>query len=245
MQPLPRHSQAGFATGRTHHPQDIQSLVGRAALHEIFAARPADATAASCFALGLIKPGRLLWVRQEMAQVEAGALYPPGLATVGLDPAQVVLLTLRDAQSVLQAGLEAARSKGLSAAIMELWGPARAYTLTASRKLVLAAKASGLTLYLIQHAAEGLPSAAETRWQVRRLPSHILTGHAPGAPAFEVRLLRQRSGARSGQVWSVEWNHERRCFENWRAPAPISAPPLFKPVVLRPVFRKIPLRKAA
>lgn len=233
-----------------HEPADekpprLDGFVAHGALHEVFAARPADAAAATCFALGLLKPRRLFWLRQELVQVESGALYAPGLATLGLDPAQVVIVTLRDALSVLQAGLEVARTRGLPAGIIELWGAAKPYTLTASRKLVLAAKASGITLCMINHAVEPAPSAAETRWQVKRLPSQNLAGQAPGIPALEATLLRHRSNARAGQVWSVEWNNEKRCFETRGQASFASTPPLPEPVVSLPAIRKTPLHKAA
>jgi protein ImuA len=224
---------------------EFDSLVARGALHEVFSARPADAAVTACFTLGLVKPGRLIWLRHELAQMENGALYAPGLASLGHDPSQVIFLVLRDAQSILQAGLEAVRTNGLSAVVIELWGMIKVYDLTASRKLALAAKKSGIKLFVITHAAEPLPSAAETRWQVKRLSSRVLEGHAPGLPALEATLLRHRAGAHTGQAWSVEWNNEKRRFEPWRKAGPANAAPLLKPMVSLPQFRKIPFHKAA
>lgn len=228
----------------TPKPVGFEGLLTRGALHEVFSATPADALAATCFALASLKPQRLLWARQDMAQVELGAPYGPGLSALGFDPSAITLVHLRDAQSVLQAGLEAARTKGLSSAIIELWGAVRPYDLTASRKLVLAAKASGVTLCVLNHAAQPAPSAAETRWQVKRLPSRRLPANAPGQTAFNLYLLRHRNGGAAGQQWSVEWNHERFCFEE-RKGFSFAPTALFKPVVSIPPVRKLRLYKFA
>jgi protein ImuA len=225
-----------------HKASAFEALAAKAGLHEVFSASPADAAAATCLALGLFRPKRLLWARQELAQVEGGWLYPPGLAALGFDPGLITFMPLRDAAAVLQAGLETARSDGLSLVIMELWGPAKIYDLTASRKLALAARTSGVKLCLLRHAAEPVPSAAETRWQVKRLPSRLLAGRAPGPAGLEATLLRHRGSATPGQTWFVEWNHEQRCLAE-RKPFPLDAAPLFKPLAAVSGFRKLRLYK--
>lgn len=223
----------------------LEGVMAAGALHEIFPASAPDAAGAACFALGALKPQKLLWIRQDLARVEMGEIYPPGLFSLGFKPSSITLVPLRDTQSLLQAGLEAARCKGLSAAIIELWGQNKSYTLTASRKLMLAAKDSGTTLCIINHAAQPMPTAAETRWQVKRLVSRVWEANAPGYPAFEVTLLRNRATASAGQVWSVEWDYEHQCFKDKSAFGLNFKQTLFKPVVSLPGFRKIPLHKAA
>jgi protein ImuA len=91
--------------------------------------------------------------------------------------------------------------------ILELWGAARAYDLAASRRLSLAAKASGLRVLVARVADAVTPSAAETRWRLRALPSHGLAANAPGAPAFELSLLRARDG-REGLRYHLEWDRD-------------------------------------
>jgi protein ImuA len=188
-------------------------------LHEIYAVASADGAAATGFALGLVRLrlGRceqpLIWVRQDMLQAEGGHIYPPGLQGFGIAPWLVTCVRARDGLGVLQAGLEASRCAGLAAVLADLWGVVKTYDLTASRRLTLAAKASGTPLFLLRHVAETMPSAADTRWQVRSHRSRKRAANAPGPPAFEVRLLRQRGG-RDGQVWCVEWNNERALFED-------------------------------
>lgn len=190
-----------------------------AGLHEIHAASGADAAAATGFALGLVRlrlrraEQPVLWVRQDMLQGEGGHIYAPGLAGFGIGPWLVTCVRARDGLGVLQAGLEAARCAGLAAVLADLWGPVKVYDLTASRRLSLAAKTSGTPLLLLRHAAQAQPSAAETRWQVKGIRSRVLPANAPGPPAFEVSLLRQRGG-RDGLLCCVEWNNEQAAFQN-------------------------------
>jgi len=189
--------------------------LSRAALHEFYAARVADAAALTGCALavghGLAQGRSCLWVRQEAFDWEAGQPHAPGLCEWGLDPARLLILRVKDVTAALQAGLEGARCAGLGAVFIELWGEAPAYDLTASRRLALAARASGVPLLLTRIAAKARPSAAETRWELRALPSRALAAQAPGLPAFELTLLRARNG-REGQHDHLEWDRDVRQF---------------------------------
>ena len=188
-----------------------------ASLHEVYAATQADAPAATGFALALacrVKGGQpLVWVRQDYSDLEAGFPNPWGLVEFGLDPSAVIRVCAQDARDALQAGLDATRLAAKGVALIELWGAARSLDLTASRRLALAAKSSGVTVLLVQSAATPQPSAAETRWRVSAALSRALPANAPGNPAFTVSLLRHRSGA-AGQEWHVEWNRDAGRFED-------------------------------
>lgn len=185
------------------------------AVHEFFAARPADAVALIALGLGLASPAdgapALLMVQHRMARVEAGTLFPPGLAEFGIDPSRIILVHAPDPAAALQAGLEGTRCRALAAVLVALWGEAPAYDLTASRRLALAAKASGVRVLISRIAATPRPSAAETRWQVQAAPSCMLAARAPGHPAFELTLLRARNG-REGLRYRLEWHRDERCF---------------------------------
>jgi protein ImuA len=202
-------------------------------LHEVFAAGSADAAAAAGFALGLAAGAAeglpLLWVRQDFIDGEAGWLSGQGLAAFGLDPARLVTVRARNAADMLRALAEGGRCAALGAAIGEVWGEAAALDLTATRRLSLAARGSGVTLILLRLAAEPRPSAAETRWSARAAPSRPLEANAPGPPAFSVTLLRHRAGL-PGRTLTLEWDRDRRIF---RTPQPrrslvqpLSVPPL-------------------
>lgn len=186
--------------------------LARAALHELQAAREADRAAAAGFAAALarIAAGErpVLWVRQDALEGEAGRLHAPGLAALGLEPANLVLVRARDLKGLMRAGADAARCAALGAVLIEPWGTARALDLTASRRLAHAARESGVPTLLLRLAgAAAPPSAAATRWLVRPLPSRPLAAAAPGHPAFRVTLLRHRGGRAEGD-WRLEWDRE-------------------------------------
>ncbi len=190
-------------------------------LHEVFALGP-DAAAAAGFVAGLVlcaaPAGRsMVWVRQSFAEAEAGGLYAPGLAELGLDPDAFILVGARDAVSVLRAGVEAVRCPALGAVVIEPWGVPRALDLTATRRLALAAARSGVTTFLLRSGGEPRPSAALTRWSVAAGPSLALAANSPGYPTFDIALLRHRAGI-AGARWRVEWDRDRRLF---RESAPI------------------------
>jgi protein ImuA len=186
------------------------------ALHEFYAPAEADGVSLSALAMLLgLKDGKraTLWVRHEALAGEAGTPYPAGLAELGVDPARLLLVRARDVPSALQAGLEGARCAALGAVTVEFRGEARAYDLTASRRLALAAKASGVPVFLLRIGAKAVPSAAETRWLARAAPSRALAAKAPGPPAFHLTLLRARNG-QEGEQHHLEWNRDAQRFEN-------------------------------
>lgn len=195
--------------------------LARGALHEVFAAS-ADAAAgvgaALAFVLRVAGTHPILWVRQDFADIETGALYAPGLAELGLAPDRLILVRVRDGPGVLRAAEEAARCAPLGAVLIEPWEP-RALDLTATRRLALAAESSGVPLIMLRLEAAPAPSAATTRWEVRPAPSPPFPANAPGHPAFALTLARRKAGA-GGRSWIVEWDRDRREF---RSPAALSA----------------------
>jgi protein ImuA len=200
------------------HPGDAPPAfsLARGALHEVYAARQADAAGLAALALMLGEgDGRRtrLWIRHEAAMRETGMPYPAGLVELGFDPAHILLLHARDALAALQAGLEGARCAALGAVMIELWGEARAYDLTASRRLALAAKTSGVPVFMLRVAAQPMPSGVETRWSARVAPSRRQAANAPGHPAFHLTLLRARNG-QEGLQHHLEWNRDAQRFEN-------------------------------
>ncbi len=190
--------------------------IARAALHEVYAAGTVDLAAATGFSVGLAiraaQTRSILWVRQDFIDAETGRLHPPGLVELGFDPSRILLVRARDAQGVLRAGAEAARCAALGAVLIEPWGEPRLLDLTASRRLALAAEASGVMTVLLRASSKQDASAARTRWQVSALPSQALESNAPGNPAFSLRLLRHRGGL-AEREWRVEWDRDRQSFQ--------------------------------
>jgi protein ImuA len=85
--------------------------------------------------------------------------------------------------------------------------------LAASRRLQLAAGASGVTGFLLGRCAAGAnPSAALTRWRIGAATSSSAQGSAygPGRPCWQVALTRCRGGL--PHDWLIEWHHETGDF---------------------------------
>mgnify|MGYP000380303887 CR=1 FL=1 len=208
-------------------------------LHDIHAETAADAVAANAFALGLASRATsdrpLVWVFQSLASQEAGGLYGSGLHEWGLRPEDVLVVRVRDATALLAAGEEALKSGAVGAVLMSGWGEAKAMTLTASRRLALAARSGGSTAFVVRAAAPAIPSAAETRWSVRTALSTGLEAGAPGRPAFVVALTRSRQGAAPTE-WTLEWDRETRAFCD---PAAVSRRLVSVPVVGSAATRRV------
>lgn len=186
-----------------------QGGLPRAALHEVAGAgldREHGAVGAR-FAAGILAgiDGPVLWV-------VGGALGPPfapGLASAGLHPDCVVFAEAgRDA--ILLVMEEGLRHRGLAGVVAELAGP---LSLTASRRLQLAAEATGtMAILLHRQYRSGLAeaagaTAATTRWRIAGLPSGPALPHAPEVPGlararWRIDLTRCRGG-RTGS-WIME-----------------------------------------
>ena len=143
---------------------------------------PPTAGFAALLALRAAAGKPIAWVRQDYADVEAGALHAPGLAELGLDPDRLILVRARNAADVLRAGAEAVRCPALGAVLMEPWGEPRVLDLTATRRLSLAAAGSGVTLLLDPHRR---PARAERRPDplVRPRPPLRRAGNECAGPA--------------------------------------------------------------
>jgi protein ImuA len=108
---------------------------------------------------------------------------------------------------VMEEGL---RHAGLAGVVGELNGP---LSLTASRRLQLAAEVSGVTAFLIRRSRRfddpvlAQPSAAATRWRVASVPSAPPLPDSPdtpglGPPRWRLDLLRCRGG--EPHSWMLE-----------------------------------------
>ena len=191
----------GLATGRTH---------------EFFAADALDATSAAAFAalVALRTPGKtpLIWLRTTDAGRRSGHIYAPGIAELGGDPDRLLLVEAADPKMLLACANDAIRCAGSAAVIVESWGKFPLLDLTAGRRLALGARNAGTTLFMLRLNAAPTPSVAETRWNIAAAASRALEADAPGAPAFDLELLRWRGGP-AGTRWRLDWNHDEKCFE--------------------------------
>ena len=191
----------------------------RAATHDILPRSAQDGGTATGFALALI--ARLafgvpwVWVRQDMAAREIGEPYGPGLAAFGLDPASLVLVAVPDAKEALRAAEESLRCQALGAVLFEPWGDPKQLDLTATRRLALAAEESGVTLITLRSGGHFPLGSCRTRWEIGAAISQSAGEEELGFPAFSARLVlnRQAGAGGPGGAWSMEWNHEKRLFQ--------------------------------
>jgi protein ImuA len=193
----------GLARGGLHEVAGAGPEVEHAASACLFvAAALADAVAHAGAEAGA--PGVVLWV------APGTGVYPPALAAAGLHPDRVIYAEAGRPAGVLLAMEDALRHAGLAGVVGELSGR---LSLTASRRLQLAAEASGVPAFLLRRSrrfddpALAEPCAAVTRWRLTSLPSAPPLPEAPwvrglGRSRWRLDLIRCR-GAEPA-TWMVE-----------------------------------------
>jgi protein ImuA len=176
-----------------------------AGCHEIYG--PAATALALMLALASARSGPILWLADPRG--DDGRLYGAGLAELGGDPGRLWLVAAGAALPMLRAAAEAQRCAALACLVIEA-GSASAVDLTVTRRLQLAASASGVFTLLLR-AGPPRPSAALTRWQARAAPARRLAANAPGPPRLALTLERQRGGP-ADLYLELEWDRDRRRF---------------------------------
>lgn len=234
------HALRTVALGHAEADAVLQGGLALAAVHEVFSEGHQSAAGTGFIAglAGRLTPRRpLVWVRQDFSEIESGALSMSGFRELGLDPRLVVTVRAADADAALRTTADALACDALGVVVLEIWGEARQLDLVASRKLTLAAQASGVTALLLRVAATPQPSTAETRWIVRAAhspPSAPWVGW--GAPVFDAQLVRNRHGP-VGR-WIMEWKCDECLFreparepsrEQAAYPQPVAATPAHRP----------------
>ena len=204
------------------------------ALHEVRASDYRDMSASIGFAAALaagcartFPDAPILWCESAQAPFDVGRLYGPGLAAFGLDPARLILVSPACVVDLLWTMEETLRSGAFAAVIGEIDGRAAALTLTATRRLHLAAEAGGRpALLLTGHASNGT-SAAATRWRIASKPNATSTDEARvGRLCWGVRLERCRTSqsdtlsAPVDRDWRVEWDAQQHMLCDVARPDP-------------------------
>ena len=195
--------------------------LARGALHEVFAADAGIATAFCALLAGRLakdtENASVLWCERPWT-LDAGALYGPALLQFGIDPARLILVRVRRDNDALWAMEEGLRCGQVAAVVGELDD----ISLTASRRLQLAAEETGVTaLSLRSKVDKPPPSAAATRWrldavthekdQPRANDNNDFLNTPPalpglGAARWQAELFRCRGGTSAN--WMMEWNDE-------------------------------------
>ena len=200
-------------------------------LHELAPASPFQHGAALGFALALAaqtpsQDGAIVFVQQDFAALEAGALYGLGSAPFGIDVKRLLLVRAATPKDVLWATEESLKTRGVAAVIGEMAGTAEAADLTATRRLSLAAqKGRALALLLRQHVSPA-PSAAATRWRVSSAPGAGDFYGGLGRTAFHLTLTKNRRGACG--TWVLQWDDDGSRFEP-ALPRAVAAAPFDRP----------------
>lgn len=192
--------------------------LARTGLHDVSPKAYGDMPSAMGFALALAlrrladpsEPRPLLWCRLAREEREYGRLYGHGLETLGLARQRFVTVTLKQPVALLWTMEEALKSGAFSLVIAD--ADARHASLTATRRLSLAAhagKSAGLLVF-----AKPRPGAtvSHTRWTATAGTSRgpPYDSAAPGDPVWRVELTRARGG-RPG-AWDLEWQHAPHRF---------------------------------
>ncbi|MBN8814539.1 MAG: damage-inducible mutagenesis protein [Acidobacteria bacterium] len=197
----------GTAVTRWRLPFGIGPIDGRipgggitmGALHEICGGPDiADDASATIFLAGILAriDGPVLWC------LRWRDLFAPALHLAGLHPDRVIHVEAGSDANVLLAMEECLRHAGLAGVVGEI----AKYSTTASKRLQLAAEASGVAAFVFrrsskpEQAVDG--TAAVTRWRVTAEPSEDLGIPSLGRPRWRVALERARGG--NPHVWIVE-----------------------------------------
>jgi protein ImuA len=237
------YSSRKVPLGHAEADASLQGGLALGAMHEVFAEAGRQSAAATGFIAGLA--GRVtarrpvVWIRQDFTEVEAGAVSMNGFSELGLDPRRLVTVRAVDVDQALRTAADALACDAVGAVVLEVWGEAKQIDLVASRKLTLAAQASGATGLVLRLAAEPRASTAESRWIVRA--AHSPPGPHPssawGAPLFEAQLVRNRHGP-TGR-WIMEWKCDECLFGKSAAyPQPVAAAPAYRPHQAQSVFKR-------
>lgn len=173
--------------------------LSRGALHEVEGiGSEADGTSATLFIAGILAraSGPVLWC------LRRGDLFAPALAGAGLHPDRVIYVETGSAQGVLIAMEEGLRHGGLGGVV----GEVERLSMLASRRLQLAAEASGIPAFALRRfarsGAKRETTAAVTRWHVTSLPSTPLHVPGIGRGRWQLDLVRCRNGETAS--WIVE-----------------------------------------
>ena len=133
-----------------------------------------------------------------------------------------------DTDAALRTAADALACDALGAVVLEVWGEARQLDLVASRKLTLAAQASGVTA--LAAAGGGGRRALDRGDQMDRARGAFAAGLRPGMRgarrcstrnSFATVMARSAGGSWNGNVMSASSANRRRILSLWLPRLPI------------------------
>lgn len=173
------------------------------AVHEMLCNTVEEATASSGFLAGILSSilkngGTVMWIGA------APCIFPPSLKAFGVNPDNIIFLTIQKEKDILWAMEEALKCASLSVVVGEI----NDISFNTSRRFQLAVELSGVTSFLLRRNPRNLTTACVCRWHVTPLSS-VADDAMPGVghPRWKVELLKVRSG--SPGAWEIEWKEGR------------------------------------
>ncbi|MDP9127653.1 MAG: damage-inducible mutagenesis protein [Pseudomonadota bacterium] len=206
---MQRLESGGLADARGVLPFGIPGLddhlptkgLALGALHEVRAeAELVHEAAASLFVAGILArlAGPVLWCLGKRD------LFAPALANVGLGFERVIYTEVGDDKNILLIMEEGLRHAGLAGIV----GEVSHLSTLASRRLHLAARQSGVTVFALHRARRFKkasvqePSAAMTRWRIASIPSAALPVKGIGVGQWFIQLEYCRDAEPAS--WTLE-----------------------------------------
>jgi protein ImuA len=192
----------------------LKGGLGLGELHELAPLAPFHSGASLGFALALAtlapRSGPVIWVQQDFAALETGALYGLGCDLFGLASSRLLLVRTATPRDTLWAMEEAVKTSGMAAVLGELAQDGQAADLTATRRLSLAAQQGGELCLILRQAACSQPSAAATRWVIAATAGAADGFGGLGRTAFRLSLTKNRRGPCGS--WVLQWDHHAKRF---------------------------------
>lgn len=190
--------------------EPLAGLIGRGALSEVLPARPSDAPAAAAFALALALrawaargSSALVWIVEDFSAREYGPPYGRGLMAAGADLSRLALVRTRRPRETLWAMEEALKSPACAVVVAESFLSPRQYGLSASRRLLLAARRGGALGFLVAQGGDAQRFSSAAEWRVEIAAASLLSQRPrpaldPAAPfKWWLRTLKARAGLMS------------------------------------------------
>lgn len=174
-------------------------------LTEICPTGSGDATASLGFALAWAltqAKGLILWAFPEHLEAEHGGFYAEGLTQFGVPLERILFVRAPNQTDALWAAEQALNLPG-AVALCSIAPSPKPMSLTPSRRLILLTEKYQSRCVLVRFD-EPSASAAWARFSVKSAPSEAANREL-GAPAFDIRLTRNRAGP-AGQSWRLIWN---------------------------------------
>ena len=192
----------------------LKGGLGLGELHELAPLAPFHSGASLGFVLALAtlvpRNGPVIWVQQDFAALETGALYGLGCDLFGLESSRLLVVRTATPRDTLWGIEEALKTRGIATVIGELAQEGQAAYLTATRRLSLAAQQGGGLGLLLRQVAFSQPSAAATRWVVAATPGAADGWGGLGRTALRLSLTKNRRGPCGS--WVLQWDHHAKRF---------------------------------